>query len=909
MKKKIVKIMAILFLLVVGVLVAAPFFLKGKIADIVKNKVNNSINATFDFADADLTLFSSFPNASLTLKDISLINKAPFQGDTLFSSKELRLDMSIKELFKGAEEPIDIKSLKLEGALVNIRVDAQENANYDIAKENTANTGNTEANSNFSFSLKNYEISNARINYDDFSSGIHLEILEMNHSGAGDLSLEKSELDTKTSALVSFKMDSTNYLNKNRINLDALIGIDLNESKYSFLKNEAILNQLPLVFEGFVKLNDTNQEVDIRFKTPSSDFKNFLAVIPEAYSKNISEVKTTGNFTVAGEFKGVVDDTHIPAFNIKINSDNASFKYPDLPKSVTNVHIDTEIFNTTGIVEDTYVDIRQLNFMIDQDKFGITAKIRDLMGNTKVDAHIVGKMNLGHIASAYPVPSDLNLKGILNVDIVTAFDMASIEKKQYENTKTSGKLDLSGFEYKSAEMPNAIQIHKMAMTFNPKTVTLNEFVGVTGKTDFNATGTLQNLLGFMFNNEDVEGNFELKSNNFSVGDFMVAETESKETASAKTPTEKIKIPSFLDVNIKASANTVLYDNLTLKNVSGNLRIKDQKAILTDMTSSIFDGKLSFNGNVSTKNETPTFAMNLGMNGFQIGETFKALALFDALAPIASALQGRLNSDIALSGNLNDDFTPNLATISGNLLAELLSTELNPNQTKIMSELTSKLSFIQLDKLNLSGLKTALTFENGLVKVKPFTINYQDIAVNVSGSHSFDKKLNYAATLNVPSKYLGNDINNLIAKIDDKALDNLTVPITANIGGLYSSPTVTTDLTSGVKNLAAQLVEIEKQKLINQGKGKANELIGSILAGKTAGKDSTTTSGSVNESVKGALGGLLGSTTKPKDTSAVKRDSVAPKQDAVKDAAKEVLGGLFGSKKKKETTTTKKDSVN
>ncbi len=909
MKKKIVKIMAILFLLVVGVLVAAPIFLKGKIADIVKNKVNNSINATFDFADADLTLFSSFPNASLTLKDISLINKAPFQGDTLFSSKELRLDMSIKELFKGAEEPIDIKSLKLEGALVNIRVDAQENANYDIAKENTANTGNTEANSNFSFSLKNYEISNARINYDDFSSGIHLEILEMNHSGAGDLSLEKSELDTKTSALVSFKMDSTNYLNKNRINLDALIGIDLNESKYSFLKNEAILNQLPLVFEGFVKLNDTNQEVDIRFKTPSSDFKNFLAVIPEAYSKNISEVKTTGNFTVAGEFKGVVDDTHIPAFNIKINSDNASFKYPDLPKSVTNVHIDTEIFNTTGIVEDTYVDIRQLNFMIDQDKFGITAKIRDLMGNTKVDAHIVGKMNLGHIASAYPVPSDLNLKGILNVDIVTAFDMASIEKKQYENTKTSGKLDLSGFEYKSAEMPNAIQIHKMAMTFNPKTVTLNEFVGVTGKTDFNATGTLQNLLGFMFNNEDVEGNFELKSNNFSVGDFMVAETESKETASAKTPTEKIKIPSFLDVNIKASANTVLYDNLTLKNVSGNLRIKDQKAILTDMTSSIFDGKLSFNGNVSTKNETPTFAMNLGMNGFQIGETFKALALFDALAPIASALQGRLNSDIALSGNLNDDFTPNLATISGNLLAELLSTELNPNQTKIMSELTSKLSFIQLDKLNLSGLKTALTFENGLVKVKPFTINYQDIAVNVSGSHSFDKKLNYAATLNVPSKYLGNDINNLIAKIDDKALDNLTVPITANIGGLYSSPTVTTDLTSGVKNLAAQLVEIEKQKLINQGKGKANELIGSILAGKTAGKDSTTTSGSVNESVKGALGGLLGSTTKPKDTSAVKRDSVAPKQDAVKDAAKEVLGGLFGSKKKKETTTTKKDSVN
>ncbi|MEA1784719.1 AsmA-like C-terminal region-containing protein [Arenibacter sp. GZD96] len=909
MKKKIGITLGVVLLLIIGVLVAAPFFLKGKIAEIVKNKVNSSINATFNFAEADLSLFRSFPNATLTLNEISVLNKEPFLGDTLFAAKEVRLNLSIKELFKGAEEPIAIKSLILDGALVHIKIDAQENANYDIAIESASEGGNADSDSNFTLSLKEYAISNARINYDDFSSGMHLEISEMNHSGTGDLSLEKSELNTTTNALVSFEMDSTNYLNKNKVQLDAVIGIDLNESKYTFLKNEAVINQLPLVFEGFVKLNDTNQEVAISFQTPSSDFKNFLAVMPEAYSKNISDVKTTGNFAVSGEFKGVVDDTHIPTFNIKINSDNASFKYPDLPKSVTNVFIDTEITNTTGIVEDTYVDIRQLTFMTDQDKFSMTSKIRDLMGNTKVDAHMVGKMNLAHLASAYPVPPDLNLKGILNADIKTAFDMVSIEKKQYENTKTSGKLDLSGFEYKSAEMPNTVQIQKMAMTFNPKTVTLTEFAGVTGKTDFQATGTLQNLLGFLFNNEDVEGNFELASNTFSVSDFMVADTQSSESAASTTATESIKIPSFLDVTVKASANTVHYDNLTLKNVSGNLRIKDQKAVLTDMTSSIFDGKLSFNGEVSTKNETPTFAMNLGMNGFDIGETFKALALFDALAPVAAALQGRLNSDIVLSGNLNEDFTPNLATLSGNLLAELLSTELNPNQTKIMSELSGKLNFIQLDKLNLSGLKTALSFEDGLVKVKPFTLTYKDIAVNISGSHSFDKNLNYAATLHVPSKYLGNEVNSLIAKIDDKSLDNLTVPVTANIGGLYSSPTVTTDVTSGIKNLTAQLVEIEKQKLLNQGKGKANELIGSILAGKTTGNDSTTTSGSVNESVKDALGGLLGNTTQPKDTTTVKKDATIPKEDAVKEAAKEVLGGLFGSKKKKETTTTTKDSVN
>ena len=57
----------------------------------------------------------------------------------------------------------------------------------------------------------------------------------MNHSGSGDLSLEDSKLQTKTDALVSFEMDSTQYLRKNKVALDALIGIDFKESKYSFL--------------------------------------------------------------------------------------------------------------------------------------------------------------------------------------------------------------------------------------------------------------------------------------------------------------------------------------------------------------------------------------------------------------------------------------------------------------------------------------------------------------------------------------------------------------------------------------------------------------------------------------------------------------------------------------------------
>ncbi|WP_350290380.1 AsmA-like C-terminal region-containing protein [uncultured Croceitalea sp.] len=893
MKKRALKIVGIIFLMLLGLVIALPFFLEGKIAEIIKNKVNQNVNATLDFEDANLSLIKSFPNAYVDLHNTSLVNKAPFIGDTLFSSGTVALKMSIKELFKSADEPIAIKSLIVDNAKLHIKVDADGNANYDIAKETEAEAQTTpeEGSNNFTLALEAYEITNTAIIYDDFSSGMHLVISEMNHSGTGDLSLEQSELQTKTDALVSFELDSTKYLNKNKVSLDALLGIDLKANKYSFLENKALVNQLPLVFDGFVKVNEENQEVDISFKTPSSDFKNFLALIPEEYSKNIESVKTTGNFEVNGQFKGIVDEEHIPTFAININSENASFKYPDLPKAVKNVFIDTQINNETGITEDTYVNIKKLSFQIDEDRFNVNAKIKDLLGNTKVNAHADGKMNLANISKAYPVPSGLDLSGLLTADVTTAFDMASLENKKYANTKTSGKMDVKEFKYNSEELKNPVIINTAAVTFNPEAVSLNSFDGKTGQTDFKATGTITNLLGFLFNEENVEGNFKLQSDTFALNDFMVDEVLAEETPTENpTTNERIKIPSFLDATIDVTATNVLYDNLNLKNLTGRLKIKDETALLQNLSSDLFDGKLSVNGSVSTKSEISTFDMALGMESFKIGESFKALDMFKVLAPVANALQGKLNSTIKLSGNLEDDMTPNLGALTGNVLAEVLSTNLDTKNAPLLKALDGKLSFLDLEAIDLKGLKTALSFDNGKVKVKPFALKYKDIAINVDGSHTFDRQLQYKATLDVPAKYLGAEVNNLIAKIDDSSLKDLTIPVIANIGGNYTSPNVTTDLTSGVSKLTQQLVEIQKQKLLNQGKDKAKDLLGGLLGNK----DSTATD-ATNTSAADVLGSLLGN--KKKDST--QTDSTK-KKDAVKDAAGSILGGLLGKKKQKDT---------
>lgn len=908
--KKILKIIGIIIALLVVFLIAAPFLFEGKIIEMVKNTVNKNINAKFDFADADVSLIRNFPNASVTVEDMSLINNAPFEGDTLVFAKKANISVPFMQIFNKEGEPYSINSFTIDGAVVNILVDKDGNANYDIAKETSVPTSSIAAtksdstpdesapaasNNNVSFSVQKYEITNSRIKYFDEEGKMYFGLDSLNHSGNGDLSAVKSELDTETSALISFEMDSVNYFSRNAINLDAKLGIDLAENKYTFLENKAIINQLELVFDGFVKLNDDNQEVDISFKTPSSDFKNFLAVIPKEYSKDIANVQTTGDFVVEGKLNGVVDDTHIPAFNIAITSNNASFKYPDLPQAVTNITIDTKIANETGLLENTYVDINKLTFKIAQDVFSANANIKNIMGNPLVNANLKGRINLANLSNAYPMPEDLNLSGILDANLSTAFDMKSIENERYENTKNSGSLGLKDFEFTSEEMKNPVQISNAGLTFNTQNVSLNAFEAKTGKTDFSAKGSIENLLGYMFNKETLKGNFTLNSNTFAVNDFMMesaeapsskepeAKQESSENKQAEQPKntstsgkEEIKIPSFLDATIAAKANTVIYDNLTLKDVSGTLIIRDETVTLKDLNSNLFGGKIAVNGSVSTKNETPTFNMDLGMKSFNIAESFQGLEMLQAIAPIANALQGVLNSNFSIKGNLNNDFTPNLNSVSGNALAEAIVSGFDSEKGKMLSALGNRLEFLNFEEGETKDIKTTLTFEDGKVNVKPFNLKYKDIDIQVAGSHGFDKSINYDATFEVPAKYLGKDVNNLIAKLNDADAQNITVPVKSTIGGTYSSPTVNTNLSATASELTKKLVAMQKDKLLNQGSDKVKNAINDFL-GESKSTDTT------------AVG---------KET-AKKQDSI--KKDKIKNAADDLIKGLFG--KKKDTTKT------
>ena len=864
MLKKILKIVGIVLLLLVISAFAIPYFFKDQIKAKILTAINEKVDAKVAFADADLSLFKNFPNASVNIEKLSIINKAPFEGDTLVSFEELNLKMAIGQLFNSDDEPMQIDGIDSKNGLINIIINKDGVGNYDIAlkEESKADDGKSKP---LSLKIKEYAVENFKFKYYDEKSKIKLVLDSINHEGTGDFAASKLDLVTKTTTKISLDMDKVNYMKNIAISLDAILGIDLDQSKYTFKKNEAKINELPLKFDGFIQMVDDGQVYDLTFETPTSSFKNFLGLIPAQYSSNLKDVKTSGDFTVKGFAKGKLTDTTIPKFNIDIASNNASFQYPNLPKSVQNIVIDTKIINETGVMNDTYVNLDKLSFQIDQDVFSAKANIKNIAENALINAALKGTINLGNLTKAYPVKLDKPLTGVLKADVTTEFDMQSVEKSDYARIKNAGTLDLTGFNY-TDEGGKTMKISRALVSFDPSKVNLRQFNATTGNTDLAVNGILENFYGFIFKNQELKGNFNLSSNQLAVSDFMTSETDAKkETAK---PAEAMKIPAFLNCTLTAKANTVLYDNLVLKNVSGKIIIKDQKATLQNGKTDIFGGSIAFNGDVSTKEKVSKFNMDLGLTGVDIAQTFTQLDMMKKIAPIAGVINGKLNSKIKLSGNLKDkQMAPDLNTISGDLLGQLLSTTVNSSNSTLLSALDNQLGFVDLKKLNLNDLKAALTFKDGKVNVKPFDIKYQDIKATVGGTHGFDQLMNYNIKLDVPAKYLGTEINNLIGKLtpaDAKKFE--TIPINAMLGGNFSSPKITTDIKQATTNLVTNLAKQQKDKLIS--------------------------------GTKDALSGIISNATKPKTDSTktnVKTD--------VKDRAKDLLNGLFNKKKKEEPKKT------
>jgi hypothetical protein len=104
-------------------------------------------------------------------------------------------------------------------------------------------------------------------------------------------------------------------------------------------------------------MNDSTYNMDIKFKSPTNDFKDILSLVPGIYKKDFANIKTSGEAAFNGFVKGIYSPQQMPAYDVNLEVRNGSFQYPDLPKPVKNIQLDLHAVNPDGISDNAVLDI------------------------------------------------------------------------------------------------------------------------------------------------------------------------------------------------------------------------------------------------------------------------------------------------------------------------------------------------------------------------------------------------------------------------------------------------------------------------------------------------------------------------------------------------------------------------
>ena len=828
MIKKIFLALGILLLIILASAMILPIVYKDKIVAMVKDETNKKVNAKVDFGDFDLSLLRHFPSLTVSISNLSVIGINEFANDTLTYVKDFSISVDLMSVIKG--DQIAINSIRLQQPLINLIVLKNGKSNWDISKPDSS--AKTESSpSKFKIALRKYEITNGNISYDDASMGFKMDMQNLNHSGNGDFTQDLFILNTLTS------IDQTNmwyggvkYLHQVKTNLKADLEMDMAHKKYTFKDNELSLNELVLGMDGWVAMPTADITMDLKFEAKKNEFRNFLSLVPGVYRDGFKDLKSAGTLALKAFVKGTYNTKQMPGFGANVKIQNGMFQYPSLPVAVNNVQVDLNINNADGVPDHTEIDLVKLHTELGTEPFDAKLRVRTPVSDADMDGAIVGHVNFANIAKIIPLEAGTSLRGIMQTNITFKGRMSAIQQKRYQDFKAAGSLMLADFNYSSKDYQQGFDLKTCNLTFNPQNVTLNSFIARMGSSDFNATGTLDNLLAYVFKKETLKGTLTLNSKQINLKDFessAAPATAVKDT----TPLTLVQVPANFDFVMATQIGHLIMDNLQLDNLLGKIIIRDQAVTMDNLSFNTMKGSMKMSGVYATRERKKAdMQFNMHISNFDIQETVKTFNTVKTLAPIAQNASGSFGTDMTLAGKLDEHMKPILPTLTGG--GKLTTSSVVITNFAPLAKVADLLKMDQFKKLPVSNVNISYKFANGRVNVDPFNVDLAGIPTTISGSTGFDQTIDYKLGMNIPTSKIPSQATNVVSGLMSQANAKgaklsvgQNVKVTLGMGGTVSKPTLKTDMKDAVGSATDMVkekvnAEIDAKKKEVEDKAKA-----------------------------------------------------------------------------------------
>ena len=816
--KKLLKITVTVVAVLLVVVLTAPMFLRGKIAEVVRTEANAMLVPRLDFERLGISLLRHFPNASLELKRVTLVGVWPFEGDTIASVGRLSVVVDPwsllgddgLEVCKVLVSRPDLRAHKHSDGRVNwelMKPSEEQPAAEEVSPEEPAD-GEASA---FRLSVRDFRIDDALLSYvDDSTRTVFRTALPMLRL-RGDFSAAQSDLDLRlrTSA-TTFSSGVVTLLSDAEIELRADVSADLEQSRFELRDNMLRLNAIQATLDGWAQLDDDAVAMDLRLGCDRVEFKDVLSLIPAFYTRNYRGLSASGELTLALWAKGELRGAELPAFGLELGVREGGFQYASLPKSVSDINIEARVSNPGGVMDRTVVDIPTFGLRMGDNSLSATFYGTSLVSDPQLRATLEGKLDLADIGEVYPLDKEVSLKGLILADLSAAGRMSDVEQRRYEQISASGHFVVENVDAQLPGLPE-IRLKRAAAGISPQSMTLGELTLTVGGSDLAANGQLTDYIDYLLRGATLSGRLYVNSKLLDLNEILASLSASdttegeaaEEPAAEEAPAgddavagQAVEVPRNLNLSLRTEVEKLLYGKMVIEQLSGEVRVAHGILSLDGLRMKAFDGSLTASGSYSTAVDPlrPALAFKLGFTDASYARTFEQLDMVKRIVPLFEKAGGVYSMSLDMKMNLDAAMEPDLMSLDAQ--GELRSADIRIEQLKAFELLAKTLGNDALSTIRAKDVVIPFAIRQGRVTTQPFDLKMGDVTVTLSGSTGLDQSIDYAAKVALPASATGG----VLSKVN------------VGIGGTFTDPKVTIGVKEAVEEAARNLIDEQVQKL-------------------------------------------------------------------------------------------------
>ncbi len=819
--KKILRILAILFIVIIAALIIIPMIYKDELLEKTRKTLSEELDADVQFEDFGVGLFSSFPDLRISLEKLYVSGSGDYKSDTLVYMEALSTDINLLSVIRG--KSIVVKSVAVNKPYIHLIADDQGNANWNLgsSEDQTEVDEAVEpesAGSGFGVNLKKVELSEGLLIYTAPSmkltaSGLSGEI----KGGAGEGMVFDVAVDLES---LTYKQGSDSYYENVPLGLSGRVSLQEGGEIVDLENTNITFNGYPLSTSGSIDMRNDRLLIDLGFNASGVPVADAINLVPTMYASYFEGIDLKGTHTFDGVVKGVYEGDNYPEIMAKIGIVDGAVNTSKGEALVTNFKLDGSCQKPQGALDLSRIVVDRFSGAMTGGSFDVKMSLDQLISDPRFDFLFNGRINLGAFSAM--VDSTMELSGIVDGRLAAQGSMLLVDQKAYDKIKTDGEIALKEFRLVHQEMPQVLKISDARLLIKPEILQLNNVNGAIGSNNFAFTGQVTNLYPYLLKDGVLNGSFLFTSayinfNELLVAKRGVAEEKSPEGEGTGDEVKAFTVPDRMNVELMVDIKKLLYDKLSITDAQGKLLLASRELLLKKCGMNLLKGGMVLDGVYSTQEKgNPRFAFNVDMENIDIPSAYQSLTMFRKMVPIAAKSVGAFSTSLKMNGTVSDSMNIILPSING--VGTFSSQGVKIMDSNTFAKIASVIKSDRLKNVEVKDFTANYTIENGNLIIEPFPTSIGKQDVLVYGKKGMDDTVDMKMDIKLDRKVIKDDLNKLFGVLPGS--ENIKfIDATVVIEGTVKKPKVKLDLSKAEKQIRNEM----KKKTLDDIKDAAKKL--------------------------------------------------------------------------------------